>query len=238
MTCRSIRPSALPPSSPAVLGPTLKLMGSSIDRADWHYSAENYPPELPPENGGTHIGIYLAWIAQHGLGSAMLQKYARDSLPLLRERKITGRQLLFSELDEKLFYPLLTKVGKDFTRAYYDETSCYIADYEAILGGNLPTLYHVEDSWENYDKLAPVIDRRFTRWEQGEQPPVNPELAAFKRAEEEYYEVILEAGRKLGSDPEGAVATLEKYLAGQPLEAFRTQALKELEAVRGKLRQR
>jgi hypothetical protein len=61
-------------------------------------------------------------------------------------------------------------VGKDFTRDYYD-TDCYIGDYEAVLGGSLPTLYHVEDSWENYDKLAPVIDQRFSRWQQGKPPP-------------------------------------------------------------------
>jgi hypothetical protein len=211
-------------------------MATAIDRADWHYSAGNYPPELPPENGGTHIGMYLAWIVQHGLGSATLQKYARDSLPLLRERKITGRQLLFSQLDEKLFYSLLTKVGKDFTRVYYDDTGCYLADYENVLGEALPTLYHVEDSWENYDNLAPVIDSRFSRWQQGEQPPVSPELAAFKQAEEEYFGVISEAARKLSTDPAGAVAALERYLAGEPLEAFRTRALKELEAVRAKLR--
>ncbi|HEX7335746.1 MAG TPA: hypothetical protein VF252_00955 [Gemmatimonadales bacterium] len=211
-------------------------MGTNIDRADWHYSAGNYPGDLPPENGGTHIGMYLAWIVHHGLGSAMLQKYARDSLPLLRERKVTGRQLLFSELDEKLFYSLLTKVGKDFTRVYYDDTGCYLADYEGVLGEGLPTLYHVEDSWENYDKLATAIDQRFFRWQQGEQPPMSPELAAFRQAEEEYFEVIAEAARKLSTDPAGAVAALERYLAGEPLDAFRAQALKELEAVRAKLR--
>jgi hypothetical protein len=50
----------------------------NIDRADWHYGGGDlYPKELPPENGGTHIGMYLAWIIQRGLGSAMLQKYPR-----------------------------------------------------------------------------------------------------------------------------------------------------------------
>jgi hypothetical protein len=65
---------------------------------------------------------------------------------------------LFSELDEKFFDGLLTRVGKDFTRVYYD-TDCYLEDYAAVLGDSVPTLYHVEDSWANYDKLAPVIDQ-------------------------------------------------------------------------------
>jgi len=211
-------------------------MTQIIDRADWHYGAENYPKELPPENGGTHIGMYLAWAVQHGLGSAMLQKYARDSLPLLRERKITGRQLLFSELDEKLFYSLLTKVGKDFTRAYYDETDCYVGDYLTVLGGSLPTLYHIADSWGNYDNLAPVIDDRFSRWQQGDLPPASPEKIALKQSEEEYCEAILEAGRLLSTDPAGAVAAVERYLASEPLEPYLTLALRELEILRAKLR--
>lgn len=82
-------------------------------------------------------------------------------------------------------------MGKDFTRAYYDETDCYLADYESTL------------------------------------PPLSPMKAAFKQAE--YYEVVLEAGRKLSSDPKGAVAALERYLAGD-------RALQKLEAVRARLR--
>jgi hypothetical protein len=105
-------------------------MAPSIDQAEWHYGGD-FPGDLPPENGGTHIGMYLAWIIHRDLGSAVLRKYTCDSLPLLRERKITGRKLLFTELDERFLGSLLTKVGKDFTRDYY-ETNCYIDDYEAV----------------------------------------------------------------------------------------------------------
>jgi hypothetical protein len=46
---------------------------ASSDRADWHYGGD-YPPDLPSENGGTHIGIYLAWIIHRRLGSKTLEK--------------------------------------------------------------------------------------------------------------------------------------------------------------------
>jgi len=87
-------------------------MTSSIDQAEWHYAGD-FPRELPREAGGTHIGMYLAWVLQRDLGSATLRKYARDSLPLLRQRKITGRELLFTELNEKFYETLLTKVGRE-----------------------------------------------------------------------------------------------------------------------------
>jgi hypothetical protein len=40
----------------------------------------------------------------------------------------------------------------------------YVADYEDVLGGDLPTLYHVADTWENFDALAPTLERRYTEW--------------------------------------------------------------------------
>lgn len=33
---------------------------SSIDRMDWHYGL-NYPSELPAQNTGTHIEMFLKW---------------------------------------------------------------------------------------------------------------------------------------------------------------------------------
>jgi hypothetical protein len=207
-------------------------MAPSIDRAEWHYGGD-FPSDLPPESGGTHIGMYLAWIIQRDLGSAVLRKAARDSLPLLQARKITGRELLFTELDEKFFSSLLTKVGKEFTRDYY-ETGCYVDDYDEALGGKLPTLYHVQDSWANYDKLAPVIDSRFARWQQGELPPANPLQSQLKQLEEEYLDTILSVARKLPADPMGAIAIFQQYLSSEPPPPYRSRALSEIERVRAK----
>src|SRR5437588_11537765 len=122
----------------------------NIDRADWHYGG-SYPVDLPPENGGTHIGMYLAWVIERDLASSRLLKEAGPSLERLRDRAITGRQLLLSELDETFFDGLLTKTGKEFTRDYY-ETHAYFADYGEVLAEGLPSTYYVEDSWANYDK--------------------------------------------------------------------------------------
>jgi hypothetical protein len=207
---------------------------TSIDRAEWHYGGD-FPRDLPPEAGGTHIGIYLAWIIQRDLGSATLRKYAGDSLALIKARKITGRELLFTELDEKFFGTLLTRVGREFTRDYY-EGGCYVDDYDQALGGSFPTLYHVADSWENYDKLAPVIDGRFASWQQGTAPPPGVAQAQVRRLEEEYLDTILAVAGKLPADPLGALAILEEYLAGEPLPAFRTRAVREMERIRLKYR--
>ena len=205
-------------------------MTSSIDRAEWHYGGD-FPRDLPPEAGGTHIGMYLAWIIQRDLGSATLRKHARDSLDLVKARKITGRELLFTELDEKFSGTLLTRVGREFTRDYY-EGGCYVDDYEDVLGGSFPTLYHVVDSWENFDKLAPAIDGRFTSWQKGTAPPTGAAQAQLKQMEEEYLDIILAVAAKLPADPLGALAILEEYLVGAPLPTFRTRAVREIERIR------
>ncbi len=135
---------------------------ANIDRADWHYGG-NYPAGLPAENGATHIGIYLAWIIHRGLASKALIQLGGETYERVLKRKATGRELLIEELDEKFFDRLLNREGKAFTTAYY-ETNEYLADYDQVLGGELESLYHVEDTWDNYDKIAPVLDERLRAW--------------------------------------------------------------------------
>jgi hypothetical protein len=135
---------------------------ANIDRADWHYGG-NYPKTLPPENGGTHIGMYLAWVIHRGLGAPELVELGGETYDQVLRREATGRDLLFKELDEKFFDSLLREECRDFTAAYY-ETNEYVNDYSRALGGHLPTLYEVEDTWENYEKVAPIIDERFAAW--------------------------------------------------------------------------
>ena len=57
------------------------------------------------------------------------------------------------------------ETGNAFARDYYDmQSGNYIADYEKYLASDLPTAYHVQDSWENYDKLMPVVEKRYAAW--------------------------------------------------------------------------
>lgn len=117
--------------------------------------------------------MYLAWVIGHGLDSAALRRLAGDGREAVLQRRISGRTLLLERLDGKFFEALLTPEGRAFTRGYY-ETNQYLQDYDAVLGADLPTLYHVEDSWENFDRLAPVLDRRLAQWRAGLPPDSSP----------------------------------------------------------------
>ena len=139
----------------------------AYDRADWHYGGD-YPEDLPSENGGTHIGMFLTWAIMNGLEGEFHRKESPFSLAAVRSRKMTGRQFLFKECDGKLWEEDLSTEGNAFAKCYYQGTEGqggeYFADYEATLASDLPSTYHVEDTWQNYEKIALVINARFERW--------------------------------------------------------------------------
>jgi hypothetical protein len=79
---------------------------------------------------------------------------------------MTGREFLIKQCDEKFWEDDLNEEGNRFAQSYY-ATNKYYGDYEAILSAGLPTLYHVEDSWANFEKISEVLDRRYHEWKSG-----------------------------------------------------------------------
>jgi hypothetical protein len=138
----------------------------AYDRADWHYGGD-FPADLPDESGGTHIGVFLAWAIMNNLEGELHRQDSSEALSAVRERQMTGREFLFEQCDEKFWEEDLNDVGNAFAREYYGsggECGPYFTDYEAVLAAGLPSFYHIEDTWDNYDKLAPVITSRFREW--------------------------------------------------------------------------
>ena len=140
----------------------------SIDRMDWHYGGD-FPEGLPTENGGTHIGMYLAWIINNDLIGEMHLEDASESILAVKNRQMTGRDFLIKECDEKFWSDDLNEEGLTFTNHYYSDDSGmkqYIQDYEQILSNDVESTYHVEDTWGNYEKVARVLDIRFKEWKE------------------------------------------------------------------------
>lgn len=133
----------------------------AIGKAKWHYGGD-FPEDLPDENGATHIGMFLAWIINNNLQGEFFDEEMPDEMSDLRNRKITGRDFLIDCCDEVLMDEEFSEEGLAFSEDYY-ETS-YMFDYADTLAGDLSSAYHVQDIWENYDKIAPVIDKRFAEW--------------------------------------------------------------------------
>jgi hypothetical protein len=141
----------------------------AIDRADWHYGGE-FPADLAPEYGATHIGMYLTWIINNHLEGDIHHEdeNTEKALEEVRNRKMTGRDFFMNYCDEKFWNDDLNEDGLAFTTHYYSGENGgygpYMDDYVDSLVGDLPNIYYVEDTWENYDKLSKVIEQRYVNW--------------------------------------------------------------------------
>lgn len=131
---------------------------------------------------GTHIGFYLTWLAMQSMVSDSLAPHAEA----VRQRKMTGRDLLMAKCDDKLLDSDLNARGNAFTQGYYDTD--FFTDYMRVFG--IPedpeeAFFQVEDTWENYDRLAAVLDTRLREADDLAERPDSKEVlrdleAAFR----------------------------------------------------------
>jgi hypothetical protein len=136
------------------------------DDASWH-SGGNFPKDLPAKAGATHTGMFVAWALLSGLSGEIHTVDFPADIPALRNRSITPGAFFLASCDGKFTDEDLSDEGNDFAAAYFDlQKGKYIADYEAIFGKDGLTIYHVADSWENYDRIAPRLADRLSAWRQ------------------------------------------------------------------------
>jgi len=136
------------------------------DDASWHYGGD-FPDDLEPSAGATHIGMFVAWALLSGLGGTIHTEEFPEELAKLRDRTITPGQFLISACDEKFTDEDLTDLGNEFAKVYCQseaEDGSYFSDYCEVLADEFPSAYHVADTWGNFDKLKPVLDMRFAEW--------------------------------------------------------------------------
>ncbi|WP_406844822.1 hypothetical protein [Flavobacterium soyae] len=137
----------------------------TYDRIDWH-SGNNFPKELPFENGGIHIGMFLTWIIDNDLIGLLHLENSKESIKKVKNREMTGTKFLIKECDSKFWSEDLNEEGNKFTNSYYaneNDYGQYIDDYSEVFN-HYKTLYHVDDNWENYNKIEPIITKRYSAW--------------------------------------------------------------------------
>jgi len=134
------------------------------DDASWHYGGD-FPKDLPIESAATHIGMYVAWCLLNDLAGEIHTVEFPEALKILKDRAIRPGQWFMEHCDEKFTDEDLNEKGNLFTEFYYaSDAAPYLESYEKILGSNFSTLYAVEDTWSNFDKIAAEISRSFSAW--------------------------------------------------------------------------
>jgi hypothetical protein len=163
---------------------------AKYDDASWHYEGD-YPSDLSAENAATHIGMFIAWLIENDLMSDEQIEEFYDDIQKVKRRDLSGAEYLINNLDEKFCDDDLSDLGNDFTQDYYMDNKSftknrgdYTGDYCNVFNAfdeNNPidkpskyeTVYHVENSWENYDLIKKIIDQRFAEWKAYKNPPQN-----------------------------------------------------------------
>ncbi|MCA9274965.1 MAG: hypothetical protein KDA29_02970 [Phycisphaerales bacterium] len=134
----------------------------SFDKGKWHWGG-NYPEGLPEENGSTHIAMFFGWAVDNEL---VAEKFAGETIITKFRKREASLYELIAWFDEVLVGDMLTQLGAAFAHDYYagEGRKTFFNDYEKTVGKRVPTLYHVEPSFDNYAIVSKVIDRRFKKW--------------------------------------------------------------------------
>ena len=131
------------------------------DKAKWHYEGD-FPPDLDTRQAFIHTGMFAGWLMDHDM---IAEDFAPEA-ERFKRREITGPQS-YEIWDGGLDEDMLTVEGNQFAKDYYDDTKGkYLDDYAEILAQGLPSFYHVQATWENYEKIKHRIDQRYNAWKQ------------------------------------------------------------------------
>ncbi len=141
-----------------------------IDHIEWH-TDEDFPEDIPQENALNHMGFYWAWAVNNDLVHHQIIEQMPKQITAIKAREMTGKECISEYLGKQLQLSFFNTIGARFAAFYYeDEEEGYgnfIHDYVDTLEIEAkPSLYHTEDSWENYDKIAPVFERAYNEWYQ------------------------------------------------------------------------
>jgi hypothetical protein len=143
------------------------------DLWSWHTEGE-FPKDQPPEHGYVHIGMFLVWLIDVGLLDP--QWSASDRIaPAVRA--IAAREGSACALREptggRFASDMLTAEGQAFTGAYYAPEYGYLRDWNRVFG-RPAARYAVPEDWQTYDRIGPVIERRYHEWQAAGRPELMP----------------------------------------------------------------
>lgn len=154
-------------------------MSHAYDKAKYHFGGE-FPSDLEIEQGFVHTGMFLGWLIDHQLFSEWFGEEMAGEVSAFNAREMSGAKV-FEACDGVLTDDMLNDEGNLFAHYYFDfEQGRFLEDYEELLAKGLPSVYHVSDTWENYEKLKKRIDRRYRRWKNEQAGGWRAFLAKFE----------------------------------------------------------
>lgn len=134
------------------------------DKAKYHYNGD-FPEDLPIEQAYVHTGMFLGWIIENNLFSKEFEEKSRDDINEFKLRQITGTQI-YMKWGGVFADDMLNDEGNQFAMYYFNNNNDwkYLYDYRDVFVDAGETLYHVQDTWENYSELKEEVDYSYLNW--------------------------------------------------------------------------
>ena len=97
-----------------------------------------------------------------GLWGTFLPLEVAPQIQAVKELRFSGRAFLLDQCDGKLLTEMMNEEGARFAEWYYPKR--YMRDFQQVLAKGLESDYIVEDSVENFRKIASVISDHYANW--------------------------------------------------------------------------
>lgn len=129
---------------------------------DAEYYFLDFETELPNENGGRHMGLFLEWAVLRGLASDELMTRSEA----LRRGETTGLELLFDHCDGKLWDSDLNDEGNAFAMDAYERWGMvdFIDAMNCTAESSGDDIFGAEVTPQRHDRVLWQWDRRYSDW--------------------------------------------------------------------------
>nr|WP_319527865.1 hypothetical protein [Pseudomonas laurentiana] len=112
--------------------------------------------------------LFVAWAVQQSLTSRNFQADFDFEINSLVERTITPGLFFRQCCEGTLNAEDLNRQGNAFVAHYLAiENGPFASDCLELLATTAASPCRVADSWDNFDRLKPRLDERYTQWQQG-----------------------------------------------------------------------
>jgi hypothetical protein len=123
-----------------------------------------WPVDRPRTAAATYTGLYVSWALLSRLGSGTHHGNVLR-LQSLTAREVTPGTFYFETLGGVFDDTVLNTDGNEFTTLYYySHFRAYSDDYLAVAPSDLRFFFDVPDTWDRFDALRPLVDRRYRMW--------------------------------------------------------------------------
>lgn len=140
-----------------------------FDKAKWHIDGD-FPKDLSSHQGYVHTGFFIGWLLKRDLFDELFKTENANGINQFLAHEITCVSFFEEYMDGIFSSENLTDDAVRFTKYYYglpsgEEDSRYINDLLDVLVLDLPTIYHVKDTWDNFETIQRVINQNYETWQ-------------------------------------------------------------------------